>query len=81
MVTLEAVLEQGNLVSALKQVQANKGAPGVDGMKTEDLVPYIKAHPNKLRQAIMDGTYRPSPVKRVYIPKDNGEKRPLEYRR
>ena len=77
MVTLEAVLEQENLLRALKQVKANKGAPGVDGMKTEELVPYIKAHPNELRQAIMDGTYRPSPVKRVYIPKENGEKRPL----
>lgn len=77
MVTLEAVLEQENLLRALKQVKANKGAPGVDGMKTDELVPYIKAHPNELRQAIMDGTYRPSPVKRVYIPKENGEKRPL----
>jgi len=63
MVTLEAVLEQGNLLSALKQVKANKGAPGVDGMNTDELVPYIKAYPNELRQAIMDGTYRPTPVK------------------
>lgn len=76
-VNLEAVLSKANLSHALKQVLANKGAPGVDGMNTEELVPYIKAHPNELSQAIMDGTYRPSPVKRVYIPKENGDKRPL----
>ena len=76
-VNLEAVLSKANLSHALKQVLANKGAPGVDGMTTEELVPYIKAHPNELSQAIMDGTYRPSPVKRVYIPKENGDKRPL----
>lgn len=76
-VNLEAVLSKANLSHALKQVLANKGAPGVDGMSTEELVPYIKAHPNELSQAIMDGAYRPSPVKRVYIPKENGDKRPL----
>ncbi len=76
-VNLEAVLSKANLSRALKQVRTNKGAPGVDGMSTEELVPYIKAHPNELSQAIMDGTYRPSPVKRVYIPKENGDKRPL----
>ena len=77
MVSLEKILEPTNLTEALKQVVSNKGAPGVDGMAVDELEPFIRNHPKVLSQAISDGSYRPSPVKRVYIPKDNGEKRPL----
>ena len=77
MVSLEKILEPSNLTEALKQVVSNKGAPGVDGMAVDELEPFIRNHPGVLSQAIRDGSYRPSPVKRVYIPKDNGEKRPL----
>ena len=77
MVSLEKILEPTNLTEALKQVVSNKGAPGVDGMAVDELEPFIRNHPRVLSQAIRDGSYRPSPVKRVYIPKDNGEKRPL----
>lgn len=77
MVSLEKILEPTNLTEALKQVVSNKGAPGVDGMAVDELEPFIRNHPRVLSQAIRDGSFRPSPVKRVYIPKDNGEKRPL----
>lgn len=78
-VTLEQILSRDNLIRALKQVKANKGAPGIDGMKVDELQPYINGfqYPIKLTQAVLDGTYKPAPIKRVYIPKDNGEQRPL----
>ena len=78
-VTLERILARENLLAALKQVKANKGAPGIDGMKVSELEAYILGfkYPLKLTQAILAGTYKPQPIKRVYIPKDNGEQRPL----
>lgn len=77
MVGLEKILEPHNLTEALKQVVSNKGTPGVDGMAVDELESFIRANPGLLSHAIRDGSYRPSPVKRVYIPKDNGDKRPL----
>ena len=68
-ITLEAILSCENLALALKRVEANKGAPGVDGMTTEELRGYIFDHPGELTSAILSGKYRPAPVKRVTIPK------------
>ena len=68
-ITLEKILESSNLNAALKKVESNKGAPGVDGMKTDELRQYIIDHPGELRRVLLDGTYRPKPVKRVTIPK------------
>lgn len=68
-ITLEAILSRENLTLALKRVEANKGAPGVDGMTTEELRKYIFEHPGELTSAILSGEYRPAPVKRVTIPK------------
>ena len=68
-ITLEAILSCENLALALKRVEANKGAPGVDGMRTEELRDYIFEHPGELTSAILSGKYRPAPVKRVTIPK------------
>lgn len=68
-ITLEKILESSNLNAALKKVESNKGAPGVDGMKTDELRQYITDHPGELRRVLLDGTYRPKPVKRVTIPK------------
>ncbi|MCD8339223.1 MAG: group II intron reverse transcriptase/maturase [Burkholderiales bacterium] len=76
-ITLERVLARENLQRALLQVERNKGSPGVDGMPVDALRTHIKSHPRSLSESILDGTYRPSPIRRVYIPKDNGEKRPL----
>lgn len=68
-ITLEAILSRENLALALKRVEANKGTPGVDGMRTEELRDYIFEHPGELTSAILSGKYRPAPVKRVTIPK------------
>lgn len=68
-ITLEAILSRENMTLALKRVEANKGAPGVDGMTTEELRKYIFEHPGELTSAILSGKYRPAPMKRVTIPK------------
>ena len=54
-ITLEAILSRENLALALKRVEANKGAPGVDGMTTEELRGYIFDHPGELTSAILSG--------------------------
>ena len=77
MITLEGIFSPDNLNLALRKVKDNKGAPGIDGLKVEDFPKWFYDHPFELTNAIMDGTYKPKPIKRVYIPKDNGDKRPL----
>lgn len=74
---LEQILDPNNLNKAYKQVKKNKGSHGVDGMSTDALLEYFKQNGKALREAILDGKYRPSPVRRVEIPKDNGKKRQL----
>jgi RNA-directed DNA polymerase len=74
---LEEILSSRNLNQAYKRVKKNKGAGGVDGMSVEDLLQYFKDNGEELRQTIMDGEYRPQPVRRVEIPKENGKKRKL----
>jgi len=74
---LEQILDPENLNKAYKQVKRNKGSHGVDGMSTDTLLEYFKQNGNTLRKTILDGKYRPSPVRRVEIPKDNGKKRQL----
>lgn len=77
MVTLEAILDRSNLRKAMKQVASNKGAAGIDGYKAVDVRKWFEDHPYKLTRSVLDGTYMSSPIRRVYIPKPNGEKRPL----
>src|SRR5262252_1454040 len=60
------------LSSALAQVKRNKGAPGIDGMTVEDLGPYLKEHWLTIRAQLLEGTYRPQPVRRVEISKASG---------
>lgn len=77
-ITLESILDPANMMLALKRVESNHGAPGVDGMRTDELRVHIFGHPGELSKAIKDGTYRPSPVKRVTIPKpEKGKYREL----
>jgi group II intron reverse transcriptase/maturase len=77
MTMLERILERRNLNEAYKRVKRNHGAGGVDGMSVEELGEYLAAHKEEILQAILDGKYRPNPVLRVEIPKENGKKRPL----
>ena len=74
---LEEILSPMNLNQAYKRVKKNKGAGGVDGMKVEDLLQYLKDNGEEIRQTIKDGKYRPQPVRRVEILKENGKKRKL----
>ena len=69
---MEEVVERDNLMSALKKVRSNKGAPGVDGMTVHELPDYLKEHWPVIRDSLLAGTYQPSPVKRVEIPKPDG---------
>ena len=74
---MEEVCQRDNLWQALKRVQANKGAPGVDGMTVRKLPKHLKRHWPKIREQLLAGTYRPQPVKRVEIPKPDGGVRKL----
>jgi RNA-directed DNA polymerase len=74
---MEEICEAGNLRKALQQVRANKGAPGVDGMTVDELTEYLGRHEVELRGQLIDGTYRPQPVRRVEIPKPDGGMRKL----
>ena len=75
--SMEAVVERENLKKALARVQRNKGAPGIDGMSVEDLAPYLKEHWPTIRAQLLDGSYKPQPVRWVEIPKATGGTRPL----
>jgi group II intron reverse transcriptase/maturase len=63
--------------TALKRVESNKGAAGIDGMEVKDLHGYLKEHWLEMREALESGTYQPSPVRRVEIPKPDGGVRQL----
>jgi len=70
---LERMLAPENLRKAWRQVKANHGAPGVDGMTIEDFPAFAREHWPSIRQAIRDETYQPAPVRRVEIPKRQGQ--------
>ena len=74
---LEKVLNDNNLFESYKQVYKNKGASGVDGVTVEELGYYMYSHKEEIKEQIRNRKYKPSPVRRVYIPKDNGDKRGL----
>lgn len=74
---MERVVERDNLIRALKQVKRNGGSPGVDGMTVEGLAPYLKGNWPRLKEALLQGTYLPQPVRRVEIPKPGGGRRKL----
>jgi RNA-directed DNA polymerase len=73
----EQLLSPGNLGQALRRVEANRGAPGVDGMTTGELRPWLHEHWATVREALDAGAYQPSPVRRVVIPKPGGGERLL----
>ena len=61
---MEKVVERKNLTAALKRVMQNKGAPGIDGMKVEELLPYLNKEWNTIKEELLLGTYKPKPVRR-----------------
>jgi RNA-directed DNA polymerase len=74
---MEAVCERENLKEALRQVKANKGSSGVDGMTVAALSDYLRRHWPAIREQLLNGTYEPKPVRRVEIPKPDGGVRKL----
>jgi len=74
---MERALSRPNLKAALKRVRKNKGSPGVDGMTTKELLPYLWEHWARIREALLAGKYQPSLVLRQQIPKSGGGVREL----
>ena len=74
---MERVLAAENLRRAWKRVKANRGAPGIDGMHIEDFAQFARERWPSIRERLVDGNYRPQPVRRVLIPKPGGGERPL----
>jgi len=74
---MEEVCERENLKEALRRVKANKGSPGIDGMTVGVLADYLKQHWPAIREQLLNGIYKPQPVKRVEIPKPSGGVRKL----
>ena len=75
--SMEGIVERENLKKALARVKRNKGAAGVDGMTVEELPAYLKEHWLAIRSQLLEGSYKPQPVRRVEIPKASGGLRPL----
>jgi group II intron reverse transcriptase/maturase len=73
----EQIFSRGNLAEALRRVEQNAGAPGIDGMSTTELRPWLHRHWPEVRSTLDGGTYRPQPVRRVMIPKPSGGLRKL----
>jgi RNA-directed DNA polymerase len=74
---MERVCERQNLIAALKRVRKNKGSPGVDGMKVDELLAYLNTNWSELKEQLLEGTYQPSAVKQQLIPKGAGGMRQL----
>ncbi|MBX3421853.1 MAG: group II intron reverse transcriptase/maturase [Pirellulaceae bacterium] len=72
-VTMEEVLSRSNMLQAYHRVVGNKGAAGVDGMTVDELWAYCQEHWERHREELLRGTYRPSPVRKVEIPKPGGK--------
>lgn len=70
---LEAVLERENLIKALERVERNQGAGGVDEMPVGQLREYLQGHWSTIKEELLEGRYRPQPVRRVEIPKPGGK--------
>jgi RNA-directed DNA polymerase len=74
---MEQILAPENLRRAWRRVKSNAGAPGIDGMTVEMFPAFCRQHWPRIRSTLMEGTYRPAPVRRVFIPKPDGTQRPL----
>lgn len=69
---LNQLLSEENMIEAYKQVKRNRGASGIDGMEVTELKEYLEEHGEEIKEEIRTRRYKPSPVRRVEIPKENG---------
>lgn len=74
---IDEILDKENMIPALKAVKQNKGAAGVDNVTVDELETYFRKNWGRIKEEILQKKYKPQPVRRVYIPKANGGKRPL----
>lgn len=74
---IEVILSDENLKEAIKRVKSNKGVPGIDKMTVNEIDRYFEENKETIKSSILEKKYKPQAVKRVYIPKPNGKKRPL----
>lgn len=74
---LERIVHQDNMNKAVKRIVKNKGSHGIDGMQVDALRPYLMEHGRRIVETILKGSYKPNPVKRVFIPKPDGGERAL----
>jgi RNA-directed DNA polymerase len=70
---MDAVVERENMIAALRRVERNKGAAGVDEMTVSELCPFLKVHWSRIKEELLGGSYRPSAVREVIIPKPGGK--------
>lgn len=69
---LDMIVERGNMSKAYRRVVSNKGSHGVDGMKVDELLPYLNENWLSIKEQLLEGKYKPHPVRRVEIPKPDG---------
>lgn len=75
---MEEILTRENMLASLKRVRANKGCPGIDGMKVSELVPYLQAKWTVIKTELLAGNYKPKATKTIKIPKKDGKHRELK---
>ena len=73
----EKMLQPETMMAAWKRVKANKGSAGIDGMCIEEFPEFIRQHWESIRGKLLEGSYEPSPLKRVYLKKPDGSRRIL----
>lgn len=76
---IEEILSEENLKEAIHRAKINKGASGVDKISVNQIETYFYEHKDEIIESIMNKTYKPQPVRIVYIPKADGKLRPLGY--
>lgn len=74
---INEIMNYQNILEATKRVKSNKGAPGIDKMLVDEIESYIKEHYEEIKELVLTKKYKPQQVRRVYIPKAKGKKRPL----
>lgn len=74
---IDEIVEARNFWEAWMSVRRNHGAAGMDKMPVEELDVYLPSHMDEIKSSMLEKRYKPSPVRRVYIPKPNGKQRPL----